>query len=308
MENVKFAGRFCRRCLYSSLSVKDMIRFVKMIDPDYDIYKKSGYPKDHPIPSQDVATLIVSDLLNSGLYLDFVELLITVNTSGYMGRRYELRGLDDVVGDIVQGGFSYDKATKQFFENQRERISRNWGRLMDGDERQMAVLRLDIAGNSILVKENPRNLIERAYGDLRTIVTKAVVSRLGRLWSWEGDGALGVFMLGNYNRMAIFAGMEILNELFLYNRTANPLNSELKIRIAVHSGPVVYYNNEAECLKADTVRTAVALESKAAVPNSLVISGSLAVTSEQILLNIFSPEKNSPNGKYRLYQVCQEKT
>jgi class 3 adenylate cyclase len=284
-----------------------MIRFVKMVDPDYDIYKRSGYPQDHPIPNQDAATRIVSDIIHDGYYIDFVELLIEVDRSGYMGRRYELRGLDDVVGDIIQAGFSYDKTTKQFFENQRERISRNWGRLVDGNERQMAVLRLDIAGNSILVKENPRNCIEKAYGDLRTIVTKAVVSRLGRLWSWEGDGALGAFMLGNYNRMTVLAGMEILNEMFLYNRTANPLNSELKIRLSAHSGPVVYYNNEAECLKADTIKKAVTLESKAAVPNSLVISESLAVTCEQILLNIFSTEKNSPSGKYRSYQICQEK-
>lgn len=307
MENAKFTGRFCRKCLYSSLSVRDMIRFVKMVDPDYDIYKRSGYPQDHPIPSQDAAARIVSDMIQGGCYIDFVELLIEVDRSGYMGRRYELRGLDDVVGDIIQAGFSYDKTTRQFFENQRERISRNWGRLVDGNERQMAVLRLDIAGNSILVKENPRNRIEKAYGDLRTIVTKAVVSRLGRLWSWEGDGALGVFMLGDYNRMIVLAGIEILNEMFLYNKTANPLNSELKIRISAHSGPVVYYVNEAECLKSDTIKKAVTLESKAAVPNSLVISESLAVTREQILLDIFSTEKNSPSGKYRLYQICQEK-
>jgi class 3 adenylate cyclase len=237
--------------------------------------------------------------------VDFVEHLISVNTNGYMGRRYDLRGLDDVIGDIMQMGFSYDKTTDQFFENQRERISRNWGRLVDGDERQMAVLRLDIAGNSILVKENPRNLIEKAYGDLRAIVTKAVVSRLGRLWSWEGDGALGAFMLENYSRVAIFAGMEILNEMFLYNKMHNPLNSEIKIRLSVHSGNVVYYNSEPECLKNDTVKKAVSLESKAA-PNSLVISRSLAVAQDQLLLNIFSNEKDNSGEKYRIYQLSQE--
>jgi class 3 adenylate cyclase len=278
-----------------------------MVYPDYDIYKKSGYPAGHPIPSQDAATRIVSDMVQNGYYIDFVERLISVNANGYMGRRYDLRGLDDVIGDIIKAGFSYDKTTGQFFENQRERISRNWGRLVDGDERQMAVLRLDIAGNSILVKENPKNLIEKAYGDLRTIVTKAVVSRLGRLWSWEGDGALGVFMLEKYSRMAIFAGIEILNEMFLYNKMQNPLNSEIKIRLSVHSGHLVYYNNEAECLKTDIVKKAVFLESQAA-SNSLVISGSLAVTQDQALLNIFSNEKNTSDEKFRIYQLNQENT
>jgi class 3 adenylate cyclase len=305
MKNVSFATRFCRKCLYSSLSVADMVRFVQMVYPDYDIYKSSGYPAGHPIPNQDAATRIVSDMVQEGLYVDFVEHLITVNADGYMGRRYDLRGLDDIIGDIIQAGFNYDKTTGQFFENQRERISRNWGRLMDGDERKMAVLRLDIAGNSILVKENPRNLIEKAYGDLRAIVTKAVVSRLGRLWSWEGDGALGVFMLGNYSRVAIFAGIEILNEMFLYNKLQNPLNSEIKIRLSVHSGNLIYYQSETECLKHDTVKKAVSLESKAA-PNSVVISGSLAVTQDQAVLNIFSNEKITSGEKYRLYQLSQE--
>jgi len=283
-----------------------MIRVAKMVNPDYDIYKRTGYPKGHPIANQDAASRITTDMLQDGCYVDFVETLIRVDSEGYMGRRYDLRGLDDVTGDVIQAGYSYDKTTGQFFENQQERITRNWGRLVEGDERQMAVLRLDIAGNSTLVKENPRNLIEKAYGDLRKIVTKAVVSRLGRLWSWEGDGALGVFMLGSYSRMAIFAGMEILNGMFLYNKTDNPLNSEIKIRLSVHSGSLAYSSSEAECLKSDTVRKAVALESKAAVPNSLVISESLAVTQDQALLNIFSNTLTVSADKYRIYQVSQK--
>ncbi|MDR2471580.1 MAG: hypothetical protein LBD09_05670 [Treponema sp.] len=305
--SAKFSSRFCRKCLYSSLSVADMIRFVNMVDPDYDLYKRSGYHEGQPIATQDAATRIVTDMLQEGCYVDFAEVLIHVDHEGYMGRRYNIRGLDDVIGDIIQAGYSFDKTTGQFFENQRERITRNWGRLYEGDERQMAVLRLDIAGNSILVKENPRGHIEKAYGDLRKIVTRAVVSRLGRLWTWEGDGALGAFMLGRYSRMAIFAGMEILNEMLVYNKMHNPLNSEIKIRLAVHSGHVMYSESESECLKADTVKKAIALESKAALPNSVVISNSLAAAQDQALLDIFSPEKNISGEKFRLYQVNQDK-
>ena len=230
MSTTRFSGRFCRKCLQSSLSVIDMIRFTEMVNPDYDIYKRTGYPKGHPIASNDAASRIVVDMIQDGYYVDFVEMLIKLDSQGYMGHRYAMRGLDDVLSDVIQAGYSYDKTTAQFFENQKERITRNWGRLYEGDERHMAVLRLDIAGNSILVKENQKQLIDKAYGDLRKIVTKAVVSRLGRLWTWEGDGALGVFMLGNFTRMAICAGMEILNEMFLYNKIGNPLNAEIKLR------------------------------------------------------------------------------
>jgi class 3 adenylate cyclase len=308
MSAKSFSGRHCRKSLHSSLSMDEMIRLVRIINPDYNIYRRTGFSEGQPIPIQTVTTRIVTDIIQGGHYVDFVELLIKVDSEGYMGRRYAIRGLDDIIGDLIQTGYSYDKTSKFFFENQRERISKNWGRLKEDDERQMSVLRLDIAGNSTLVKENPRNLIEKSYGDMRKIVTRAVVSRLGRLWSWEGDGALSAFMLGSPGRAAILAGMEILHEMFLYNKLHNSLASPINIRLAVHSGSLRYSHDEAAALKNETVKTAVTLESKAALPNSLVISESLAVTQDQALLNVFSNEKAVAGIKYRMYQVKEEQT
>jgi len=305
MIRLRISPRHCRKCLYTTFSVTDMARFAKMAYPDYDIYEKSGFPKGIPIPPQDAASRIVDDMLQGGYYLDFVELLLRIDSQGYMGHRYKMTGLDEVFGGVIEAGFSYDKITGQFFEDQQKRITKNWSRLLKGEERTMAVLRMDIVGNSILVKENPKDQIEKAYNGLRKIVTQSIVSRLGRLWSWEGDGALGAFMLGSYSRMAILAGIEILNEMFFYNRLSNPLNSEIKIRLSVHSGTIVYSDNEVDYLKADTVKKAIALESKAAIPNSVVISESLAVTQDQALLNIFSDQKITSAEKYRFYQLNQ---
>jgi len=307
--NTGFSTRFCRKCLALSLSVEQMNRFAKLTNPDYDLYKSYGFSKGHPIGLHEAADRIVGDMVQSGYYIDFVETLIQAESKGYMGRKYAFRGLDDIIGDVLQAGYSYDTATGQFFEDQNKQITRNWGRLLEGDERQMAVLRLDIAGNTILVKSNPKELIDKAYGDLREIVDNAVVSRLGRLWTWEGDGALGVFMLGEYSRFAIFAAMEILNEMFVYNKSDNPLDSPIKLRIAVHSGLLMYTESATQSLKADTIRTAINLESKAAIPNSMVVSESLAMSQDQSLLNIFSDPKVVPGStdKYRIYQVNLEK-
>jgi len=276
---------------------------------EYDIYKSSGYPDGHPINSQDAADRIVADMVHYGLYLDFVETLINVDSHGYMGRKIALRGLDDVISDVIQTGYSFDAATGQFFEDQDQHITRNWGRLLEGDDRQMAVLRLDIAGNTSLVKENPKSLVDKTYSNLREIVENAVVNRLGRLWTWEGDGALAVFMLGEYSRSAIFAGMEIVNNMFMFNKVSNPLNSFINLRVAVHSGSLVYSESETQYLKADTIKKAVFLESKAASPNSLVISESLAMSQDQSLLNIFSDVKtvSGSTEKFRLYQVILER-
>ena len=307
--NSGFSTRFCRRCLALSISVEEMNRFAKMTNPDYDLYKSYGFSKGHPIGIHEAADRIVADMLQSGYYVDFVETLKKVDSKGYMGHSYAFRGLDDVIGDVLQAGYSFDNITGQFFEDQSQQITRNWGRLMEDDERQMAVLRLDIAGNSLLVKNNPKPLVDKAYGDLRKIVSRAIVSRLGRLWMWEGDGALGVFMLSDYSRVAIFAGMEILNSMFIYNKSDNPLNSAFKLRVSVHSGSLAYTESATQFLKADTVQTAIMLESKAAVPNSMVISESLAMSQDQSLLNIFSDPKIVANStdKFRIYQVNQTK-
>lgn len=307
--NSGFSTRYCRKCLALSLPPEDMNRFAKMVLPNYDLYKKYGFSKGRPVGVHEAADRIVGDLLQSGYYLDFVELMIKLEAKGYMGRKFSFRGLDDVIGDVLKAGYEYDEATGLFFEDQNQKISRNWGRLVEGDERPMAILRLDIVGNSLLVKSNSKQQVDKAYATLRKIVTNAVVLRLGRLWIWEGDGALAVFMLDDYSRFAIFAAMEILNAMFIYNKIDNPLNSEVKLRIAVHSGVFSYSENDAKILKTDMIKTTINLESKAAVPNSLVISESLAMSQDQAILDIFGNVKIVPDStnKYRMYQVSMGK-
>jgi class 3 adenylate cyclase len=283
-----------------------MIRFAQLVCPGYNIYRRLGLTEGMPVSNQNAAQRIVIDMIQDGFYVEFVEALIRIDAEGYMGRRYALRGLTDVVSGLIQTGYNFDKISGRFFENQNERITANWGRLQEGDERRMTALRLDIVGNSVLVKENPREKINKAYKDLRAIVERAVIKRLGRLWSWEGDGALGVFMLGSIEKMAVYAGMEILHELFFYNRLDNPLGSPIAVRIAVHIGVVLYSGNVVERLKSETIKQAVALESKAAAANSMAVSYNLFMSMDQSTMDLFTPEKIQAGIKFRLYSVGVE--
>jgi class 3 adenylate cyclase len=301
MQIKNVTASFCRKCLTLSLPVEMMIRFAQLVNPDYDIYRRTGLSEGMPISNQNAAQRIVADMIQDGFFVDFVEALIRIGDEGYMGRRYTLFGLNDAITGLIQEGYSFDPVSRQFFENQKERISPNWGRLQEGDERRMTVLRLDIAGNSVLVRNNSRDKIEKAYRDLRNIVNKAVVNRLGRLWTWEGDGALAAFLFGSMEKAAIFCGMDILHELYFYNRLRNPLSNPINVRIGVQTGLVRYSPDEMERLKNDTIKQAVELESKAAI-NSLAISYKLYMTMELQTMDLFSKEKLGPAGKYRLYQ------
>jgi class 3 adenylate cyclase len=283
-----------------------MVYCAKLVDPDYDIYKRTGLSEGMPISNQTAAQRIVADMIQDGFFVDFVEVLIQIDSKGYMGHKYHLRGLDDVVDGVINESYSFDKVSGQFFENQRERISPNWGRLLEGVERRMTVLRLDIADNSTLVKNNPRSNIESAYNDMRNIVDRAVTSRLGRLWSWEGDGALAVFLFGSIEKMAIYAGMEIIHELFFYNLLRNPLDRPINVRIGAHIGQIRYSESEMERQKNETVKQAVIYESLAG-KNSLCVSYNLYITMDQITLKLFGGEKTGRNCKYRLYTMGIEK-
>ena len=297
----------CRKLLHSSMiPVEVIIRFASLANPNYDIYKQTGIKEGMPIQKQDAAERIVADMVMDGYYVDFVEALVRIDREGYRGTRYNLMGLSDVVDALENEGYSFDRVSGLFFENQQEQISLNWGRLKEGDEREMTVLRLDIAGNSELVKTNPRLKIEKAYNDIRNIMNRSVTSRIGRLWTWEGDGALAAFLFGSSYKMAVFAGMEIIHELFFYNRLRNPLDRPINIRLGAHIGQVIYSNNEMERLKNDTVKQAMILETMA-INNSLSVSYNLYITMEQHILNLFSNEKNSHGRKYRLYKMGTEK-
>ena len=296
----------CRKCLQLSLSADSMIRFAELVSPNYDLYKRIGLKEGMPITDQDAAERIVADLIQAGYYVDFLEVLVRIEREGYMGNQYVLRGLNNAINSLVDEGYSFDKVSGQFFENQKEHTSPNWGRLLEGDERKMAVLRMDIAGNSMLVRNNPRAKIEKAYNDIRGIVNRTVTNRLGRLWYWEGDGALAAFLFGPMEKMAIYAGMEILHELYFYNLLRNPLNSPINIRLGAQVGQVRYSDDEVERHKNDTVKQAVFLEALAR-NNTLSVSYNLFATMDQEIINLFSDEKNRAGCKYRLYAMGMEK-
>ena len=296
----------CKKCLQLSVPVDRMIYFAKLVSPNYDFYKRTGFKEGMPIPVDYAAARVVQGMVEDGYYIDFVELLIKIDSKGYMGHQYKLNGLDGVVAGLIDEGYTYDKVTGNFFENQRERISPNWGRLQEGDERRMTLLRLDIVGNSELVRNNARPKIKKAYDDIRDIVNRAVVSRVGRLWSWEGDGALAAFLFGPMEKMAIFAGMDILHEVFFYNRLRNPLNMPINLRLGAQIGQVRYHRSEMELLQNEAIKEAITFESLANV-NSLSISYNIYITMEQSILNLLGAEKSSRGSKYRLYSLGQEK-
>ncbi len=288
----------CIRSLAASMDSHTITHMIRVIFPEYDIYERTGFPESLVIPNQNVATQVVEDVIGANKFLAFVELLIHAQDFGIMGRRYPISHLKDIIKGAYDLGFMYDTENQMFVENPRYRRTRNWGVLEPGTEYTVALLRVDIAGNTALVKKHSTDVVERTYSDLRRIVTEASEKRNGRIWMWEGDGGLAAFYFGNRHGGAVLAAMDIVHRLFIYNRVECPLSEPLRIRVGAHAGSVEYTENEEELKKHETVKEVFAVE-RDTKPNTVHVSIVVRVMLDEFLSDTLTPVDNRKNTPYR---------
>lgn len=295
----------CIRAISESMDSRTMTAITRELLRGYDLHERTGFPESIPIPNLSAAKQIISDIVKEDLLLPFVSLLIDLHDKGRQGRRYQIPMLRQVIKEIFDLGFIYDNANSIFVEDPRIRRTRNWGVLHEGYEYNICFLRLDIAGNSSLVRRYPENLIKKTYNDVRAIVNEAIEKRDGRIWSWEGDGGLVAFYFGNFHVSAILSAMEINHALFMYNMEENRLGSPLVVRIAVHGGSVEYTDNEENLMKSETVKRAYEIEQRYTPPGAVTISEVVKVMVDEVVANEFAPVRDG-NQTYYAYALQLE--
>ena len=203
------------RALAESMDVRSMIHLARRFIRNYDLYERMGFSRNMSIPNKDAARQIVRDMNESELMFDFVTMLIKIRESGLGGRKYGIPYLSEMLVEIRKAGLIYDKDSNMFLEDPRVMQTMNWGVLREFEEYIFTFLRIDIVGNSTLVRQNPKDVIQKTYSDLRTIVQTSIIKRNGRIWNWEGDGGLVSFYLSNKNLHWVMIAMEILHENYI---------------------------------------------------------------------------------------------
>ena len=93
---------------------------------------------------------------------------------GIMGRRYPIAHIHEIIAEIINLGFIYDKNNRIFIENSKTRKTPNWCVLEEDEEYIVTLLRMDIAANTQLVRKYESSLISQIFHNLRAIVTAAV--------------------------------------------------------------------------------------------------------------------------------------
>lgn len=286
-------SQILKKSLYESLSAEMLERMAQDVIADYDLRKRSGFPPNIPMQGQTAASRIVDDIVADDLFLHFIERLVRLDREGFMGRSYRIAGLREIFKCIGAEGYVWDVETGRFMEDPRIRRTQNWGRLMQGEELRFSLLRIDVVKNSRIVKVHGETAARGAYDDLRGILSRCAESRSGRVWSWEGDGALAAFLFGHSTTSSVLAGMAFLHELFIYNRAYNRIGESVRVRAAIHTGPIRYSTEVGEILKQETCREVVESESKWTPPDGLSISPAVAGTLDRVLLDRFKPATES---------------
>jgi hypothetical protein len=295
------------KALSESMDVNVMTHMAKDIIDGYDLNKMTGFRDSMVVPQRDAAKQIVSDIAKSGLFFYFITTLIQFHTTGYKGRVYPISYLKEIIRMISEEcGYIYDPENKLFVEDPAVRRTRNWGAFIEGRDYVLSFLRLDIVGNSQLVRKYPEKLIQATYADFRKIVEKSIYKRNGRVWNWEGDGGLVAFYFANKSLLATLSGMEIMNELFAYNALHCRLGEPIRVRAAVNTGLCTYTEDVEDLMKNDIIKETVMIESKYTKPDTMTISNTVSSKLDSSLLAAFFPVAAESRTTYHAYGIILE--
>jgi hypothetical protein len=290
---------YISQSLSQSMEVTLMERLAARVIGGYDLYERTGFPANIPIPQVDAARQIASDLARSGNIHRFAELLVEVDRAGVMGRPVSIRLLPQIVKELEVLGYRFKEDQGIFMEAGARGKTKGWGVLIEGQIHELSFLRIDTVGNTALVRTYSKRLVVQVYNEVRRLFAGIVENRDGRLWQWEGDGGIAAFYYGNKNIQAVLSGMEMLLELFMYNLFHCPFSKALQIRLAVHTGPCPFYENF-ERTRSDTLRRLEVIESEFAENDSLVITPGVYSDMGNKLNRFFKPLRVSRHNL--LYQ------
>jgi class 3 adenylate cyclase len=303
--NTRVAGLLVQ-AMTQSLTVDMMTVVARRLIPDYDVYERSGFPPSIPMPRADAARHILKDFSREGLFFRLVEALIDVHTNGFMGREVPIPLLSRIAAEIEGQGYRYWREKGVFVESAGRGKTMGWGTLREGRTYELALLRMDVAGNSALMRRYPADIVRATFAAMKDIARRLVEGRDGRIWSWEGDGGLAAFYFGDKAMQATLCGIEILHELYLFNLLACRLPEPVSMRLAVHAGPCRFTGAPRDA-GGETIRRVELLESTYTQPDSLTVSSVVYTDLGGKLERSFVPIGGDGNSALFRYALCEDR-
>jgi len=294
-----------QKSLAESIDFRSMIHLAREILPNYDIYKRKNVTESIAITRMEASEQIITDMYEQNLLMQFLSILLSIQTKGLMGRKYKISGINILMKNIHDLGFIYDSETYMLLEHPKYRISRNWGVLQEGSEYVISLVWIDIVDYSKIIKKYGSENFQQTYDNFLQIVRNAVERRNGRIWSIEGDGILCAFHFYNKGKLAVLCALDILHSLIDYNLFTNKLDSSLYVRLSIHGGTCIYHDSREEMTKSDTIKECISYQN-IAKKSEITASKNFVSMLDSNLAQLFKPVSDRPAPDNYIYSIGWE--
>lgn len=239
------------------------------VDGGFRLHELTGFGEQIRIPGQVAAQCVLDYFDEDKELLRFVShvfLSEARNTD-------RLKGRERVLELLARESWTFDATLRQFVKDQSINVTDDWGYMLEGREYRMCFASVDVVESSGLVQSTGQPEVEQTLNRFRTYVRKYTELWNGRLWNWHGDGGMAVFQGSDAVNQSAVAMVGILLNLPVFNIQQSRLETELRIRIGMHSG-TAQYQKEVQQIFSNDMRIAARIEKTACRENGITVSSS----------------------------------
>ncbi len=249
--------------LSQSLTSDRIDELGQEVDPDFRLHELSGFGEQIRIPGQVAAQCVLDYFESDKELLRFVaHVFLNENLT---------RGRERVLELLAREDWVFDSGLRQFVKDQNVNVTDDWGYMLEGREYRLCFASVDVVRSTALADASGSPEVEQTLNRFRNYVRKYTELWNGRLWSWHGDGGRAVFQGADAVNQAAVAMVGVLLNLPVFNIQQSRLQTELRIRIGMHSGTAVYHS-EVQQIYSHDMRTAARLEKEICDENGIALS------------------------------------
>jgi class 3 adenylate cyclase len=254
----------------------------------FDSNQASGAKNHISLSSRKSARLLVDKCEDGGQLPALLKLVVEVDEGIMHGRSIRVDGLESFLGKLLKTGIRYDFRTRRLINSCKdpEELA-DWGCLREGREYDTAVISLDIADSSTLVRKHGLRKMEKLYFALWNFLRDKLASTDGRTWSWAGDGGIIAFALKDAARRAVRFAVEVQTTIPVFNLTStNDSRMDIALRLGVDVGKVKFKHDTGKIVS-DVINFAAHLEKKSTQPGCIAISNAVHTALPRRLAGLF---------------------
>ncbi|PIE04098.1 MAG: adenylate/guanylate cyclase [Spirochaetales bacterium] len=297
-----------------SLVADQIENLGQMIVPNLKIHDLSRKRSDFTLSPRMAAQVLIEYLTEKKLLSDFIKLLVEMDEEVILGKEIRIEGLEYFLQKLTETGLIYDAKKRKVVPLKEDISARpDWGALKNGRHYDVTVGSMDIVGSSELVRKYGQSTMNKFYSYFWTALGERLSSYNGRIWSWAGDGGIIAFAFKQHRIRAASFALEMQRIMPLINsHSRNPIKDDVAIRIAMHSGRVMFMSETGKIIS-DVINLAAHLEKRGTEPGFVSITQKIWKDLPSKLKDFFDPVGDFEGELYLssperldVFGVCRE--